>query len=105
MSHTLSNTSTPSRLPISRTTASPRTAHTFSERMAPDATGPSDVIQLRPLSRLAVGPYSGVGADTEEPADIPVLIQKLNRAMAKLPSSGSGTAGEETELPPEYHER
>lgn len=109
MSHTLSNPSTSSRSPLSPTTTSSRTAASFAnfgERMTPNTTGSSEVIQLRPLPRPPMGPHGGVEADTDDPqaADIPVLIHKLNRALAKLPPGGSDPFGE-AELPPEYHER
>ncbi len=46
-------------------------------------------------------PRPPVVADDDEPSAIPGLIQRLNRAMAKLPPGGVPPEGE-AELPPEY---
>lgn len=51
-----------------------------------------------------VNPRAPTNVGDDDPSAIPGLIQRLNRAMARLPPAGTLPDGEE-ELPPQYRER
>ena len=75
----------------------------FGSQLGSNTPGSDDAIRLRTLSRPSRGGPDGVEAVSEDPSDIPILIQKLNRALAKLPPGGVPLE-DEAELPPDYHE-
>lgn len=75
----------------------------FGSQLGSNTPGSDDAIRLRTLTRPSRGGLDGVEAVSEDPSDIPILIQKLNRALAKLPPGGVPLE-DEAELPPDYHE-
>lgn len=75
------------------------TGSTFSKSNAP--MDPVDA-QILPSPELLLASQRPVGET--DPEDIPVLIQRLNTALSRLPPRGVPLSDDE-EAPPQYHER